>query len=67
MIINYCNIALYVEFSYEEAEPATYDYPGSPDEATIESVKVNDVDIYDLLGAEQLYDIQELICKQMRD
>ncbi len=67
MIINYCDIALYVEFSYDEAEPATYDYPGSPDQALIESVKVNDVDIYNLLDVEQLHDIQELICQQMRD
>ncbi len=66
MIINYCDIALYVEFSYEEAEPSTHDYPGSPDEATIESVQINGVDIYDLLGVEQLFDIEELICKEMR-
>lgn len=67
MIINYCDIALYVEFSYEEPEPSTYDYPGSPDTATIESVQVNGVDIYELLGPEQLFDIEELICKEMRD
>ncbi len=67
MIINYCNIPLDVKFSYEKAEASTYDYPGSPDQALIESVKVNDVDIYNLLDAEQLHDIQELICEQMRD
>lgn len=67
MIINYCNIPLDVEFSYEKAEASTYDYPGSPDEATIESVEVGGFDIYELLGPEQLYDIENLICEKMRD
>ncbi len=67
MIINYCNISLDVEFSYEKAEASTYDYPGSPDEASIQTVEVNGIDIYDLLGAEQLYDIENLICEKMRE
>ena len=67
MIINYCDIELEVEFSYDPPEPETYDYPGSPDNASLESVELNGVDIFDLLGAEQLFEIEDLICKKMRE
>ncbi len=67
MIINYCGIELEVEFSYEAPEAETYDYPGSPDNASLESVELNGVDIFDLLGAEQLFEIEDLICKKMRN
>jgi len=63
MIINYCDVALFVEYSYEEAEQQTWDYPGSPHSAYIESVTVNNIDIYDLLSEEQLHDIECLILK----
>tara|TARA_R100000654_G_scaffold71224_1_gene101981 strand:- start:6610 stop:6810 length:201 start_codon:yes stop_codon:yes gene_type:complete len=61
MIINYCDVALFVKYCYEESEPQTWDYPGSPHSAEIESVTVNGVDIYDLLSVEQLHDIELLI------
>ena len=67
MTINYCNIELVVEYDYEEAEPQTYDYPGSPDSVVLESVEVNDVDIYDMLTIEQLYDIESIILEKIRD
>ena len=67
MIITYCNIKMEVEYCYEEAEPQTYDYPGSPDSATIESVYVGDIDIYDMLTIEQLYDIEEIIINEIRN
>lgn len=65
MIINYCNIKMEVEYCYEEAEPQTYDYPGSPSSASIESVYVSDVDIYDMLTVEQLYDIEGIILQKI--
>jgi hypothetical protein len=67
MIITYCNIKMEVEYCYEEAEPQTYDYPGSPDSAVIESVYVNEVDIYDMLTVEQLYDIEGIILDKIRN
>jgi hypothetical protein len=67
MIITYCNIKMEVEYCYEEAEPQTYDYPGSPDSAAIESVYVGDVDIYDMLTTEQLYDIEGIILNEIRN
>jgi len=67
MIITYCNISMLVEYCYEEAEPQTYDYPGSPDSATIESVYVGDVDIYDMLTTEQIYDIEGIILNEIRN
>ena len=67
MIITYCNIKMEVEYCYEEAEPQTYDYFGSPDSATVESVYVADVDIYDMLTTEQLYDIEGIILNEIRD
>ena len=67
MIINYCDIDITVDYNYEEIEPEMYDYPGSPDSATIESVKINDVDIYDLLSIEQLYDIEGLILDKIKN
>lgn len=67
MIINYCDIDITVDYNYEEIESEMYDYPGSPDSATIESVKINDVDIYDLLSIEQLYDIEGLILDKIKN
>jgi len=67
MIINYCNIELDVEYCYEEAEPQTYDYPGSPSSATLESVKVNGIDIYEMLDVVQLYDIEALILEKIEN
>ena len=56
-----------MEYCYEEAEPQTYDYPGSPSSATIESVEVNGIDIYEMLSVEQLYDIEALILEKIED
>ncbi len=67
MNIIYNDIALSIEYSYEEQEPGSYDYPGSPDSAEIESVKVKDVDIYDLLSIEQLYEIEGIILNKIRN
>ena len=67
MTIDYCGVKLLVDFSYEAPEKETYDHPGSPDSACIESILVENTDIYDLLTAEQLYEIEEMICQKMRD
>lgn len=67
MIINYCDIEMTVDYNYEEIEPEMYDYPGSSDSAVIESVKVNNVDIYDLLSIEQLYEIEGIILNNIRN
>lgn len=67
MIINYCDINMHVEYSYEEAEPETYDYPGSPDSAVLESVSINGVDILEMLSVEQYYDIEGIVLQKIRE
>ena len=67
MTIDYCGVKLLVDFSYEAPEKETYDHPGSPDSACIESILVENTDIYHLLTGEQLWEIEEMICQKMRD
>lgn len=67
MKINYCDIELVIDYVYEEAEPQTYDYPGAPDSVVLQSVEVNDVDIYEMLTVEQMYDIEGIVLEKIRD
>lgn len=54
-------IMLDIEGVYEEGEPATYDYPGSPSELTIESIMLDGKDIYDLVSDFHIEQIGETL------
>tara|TARA_R110001632_G_C11257396_1_gene409511 strand:+ start:284 stop:487 length:204 start_codon:yes stop_codon:yes gene_type:complete len=66
MIIEYCGIKMGITYNYEESEPQSYDYPGSPESATIENVEINGIDIYEMLTIEQLYDIEGIIMQNLQ-
>lgn len=65
MKINYCEIPMEVAYEFYKGEPATWDYPGSSDEVVIESVEVNNVDIFNLLSPDQLYDLENIIIENL--
>ncbi len=64
MIIEYNDIKMDIQFTYEPGEKETFDYVGSSDQVHIESVNVNGIDIYDLLDLEQLNDIETIILEK---
>jgi|TARA_R100000951_G_scaffold11803_1_gene9673 hypothetical protein len=64
MIIEYCDLELDIDFSYEAGEKQTFSYFGSSDKVHIEGVNVKGVDIFDLLDLEQLNDIETIILEK---
>ena len=66
MKINYCDIPMEVAYEFYKGEIQTWDYPGSPDEVVLESVEVGGFDIYDLLSADQMHDIENIILEKLQ-
>lgn len=64
MIIEYCDLELDIDFTYERGEKQTFSYFGSSDSVHIEGVSVKGVDIFDLLDLEQLNDIETIILEK---
>ena len=48
-IIHYKNVDLEVEYFYTPFEKPTYDHPGCHEDAEIEIIKINGVDVTELL------------------
>lgn len=59
--INYMDIDLTIMYDFEPGEPQTYDDPGCADEAIINQVLLDDVDITAIIGSDHLERIAERV------
>lgn len=57
------DVTLWVEYDFYEGEEQTYDYIGSAPTVDLYSVFVGTQDIYNLLDANQLEEIKDLLIK----
>ena len=57
------DVTLWVEYDFNEGEEQTYDYIGSASTVDLYSVFVGTQDIYNLLDANQLEEIKDLLIK----
>lgn len=57
------DVILWVEYDFYDGEEQTYDYVGSAPDVDLYSVFVGTQDIYNLLDANQLEEIKDLLIK----
>lgn len=55
------DVMLDIEGVYEKGEAATYDYPGSASELSIESIQLDGKEIYDLVSDYHIEEISETL------
>ncbi len=67
MLITYKDWDLEVEYDFQPMERRTHNYPGCDASAMPECVKLNDIDITELLSEKVLEDIGESIIECLRD
>lgn len=65
MTINYRGYKLEVDYNFIKGEKQTYDYVGSADEVEIYSIELNDINIMELLGINQVYEIEDIILEEL--
>jgi hypothetical protein len=58
------DVTLWVEYNFYDGEKQTNDYVGSAPDVDLFSIFVGAQDIYNLLDANQLEEIKELLIKQ---
>ena len=57
--IIYCGLEWDVEYSYQPEEPMELEYPGCPEEFTIESIKLGDKDMTEFFIDNDLIEMME--------
>lgn len=59
--IKHDDITFTVTFDFDKGEPATPDCPGWPDEVTVHSVKIGELEVIEILSKRVLGDIEHQI------
>lgn len=59
--IKHDDITFTVTFDFDKGEPATPDCPGRPDEVTVHSVKIGELEVIEILSKRVLGDIEHQI------
>ena len=62
--INILDTELEVDYIFIKGEEGEWDYPGYPDTLEIDSIKVNDVDIWDFIDHDIVEDINDMIIEK---
>ena len=61
----YRGVELEIEFDYQPEEKQTWDYPGCGESFEITSIKINDIDVMELLE-EQIESIEEALVEELK-
>jgi len=66
MKIDYMGIPMEVDYEFFKGEEQTYDYVGSADDVLLHRVEVGGIDIFDLLDASVLTEIEIEILEKIK-
>lgn len=61
------DVTLWVEYNFYDGEEQDYNYVGSPPSVDLHSIYVGTQDIYNLLDANQLEEIENILIKNHRE
>ena len=63
--LKYRGVELEIEYDYQPEEKQTWDYPGCGESFEITSIKINDIDVMELLE-EQIESIEEALVEELK-
>lgn len=67
-IFDYEGLEFAIEYSFDPGEPASIDCPGSPPEAEINSIRLNNIEMIDMLRTDLIKYIEHKIaCQKFED